>query len=465
MNPDLLGSVGPTLPAYLLFPLAALSVAISLYFSARLKSAPARFVIFAFWSRQMLGLFHAFALKPVALGMTLNGLMTALTFAIGIAVVIRRPLALKPLYPVAIIVVLAIVSTVINGTLGGLLNAISKYGYFVVLTIAVCQSLSDTRGNELILALLGALLIPLVAQDLTVVFHIVKLTEEDNSISYIGGYNQESSFSIIMATVVLCAALCRSPIRWYSILFLLWGAAGVFLANYRTSILAIAPVFAAAIATAIVLAFRREQRGLIALGVALAGTIVFVAAASTVQDRFSDIVSAAASPKSFTERPETFTRQDRRLFSGRLYIWSRYYAAYQESSDVRRTFGAGPEARAPNVLKYAHNTLIAALYEYGPAGPVAIFLLWMSMLGLSLRAPVDERLLLVCAHITFILLNLATMPMWLIEGLLLYSVLCGYTLYRWQQSVTRPVPVARPSWRERHQRWLPSSQSVRVSHD
>ena len=34
---------------------------------------------------------------------------------------------------------------------------------------------------------------------------------------------------------------------------------------------------------------------------------------------------------------------------------------------------------------------------------------------------------LVCTHIGFILLNMATMPFWQIEGLILYALLCGYT--------------------------------------
>jgi hypothetical protein len=34
---------------------------------------------------------------------------------------------------------------------------------------------------------------------------------------------------------------------------------------------------------------------------------------------------------------------------------------------------------------------------------------------------------LVCTHIGFILLNMATMPFWQIEGLILYALVCGYT--------------------------------------
>jgi hypothetical protein len=40
-----------------------------------------------------------------------------------------------------------------------------------------------------------------------------------------------------------------------------------------------------------------------------------------------------------------------------------------------------------------------------------------------------HRGVLVGAHLSFLVLNMSTMPMWMIEGNMLYGIICGYTLY------------------------------------
>ena len=66
---------------------------------------------------------------------------------------------------------------------------------------------------------------------------------------------------------------------------------------------------------------------------------------------------------------------------------------------------------------------------FAAAGIAAVLYLWASMLAActGLRRGPKGRLL--AAHVTFILLNLATMPMWMIEGNILYGIICGYTIY------------------------------------
>src|SRR3546814_13456103 len=40
-----------------------------------------------------------------------------------------------------------------------------------------------------------------------------------------------------------------------------------------------------------------------------------------------------------------------------------------------------------------------------------------------------RSLTLAAGHLSFFILNLATMPFWQVEGLALYGLLCGYTLF------------------------------------
>jgi hypothetical protein len=60
---------------------------------------------------------------------------------------------------------------------------------------------------------------------------------------------------------------------------------------------------------------------------------------------------------------------------------------------------------------------------------VALLYLWSSMLIAALKVRRGPRALLVAAHLSFIILNMATMPHWMIEGDILYGFIVGYTLY------------------------------------
>jgi hypothetical protein len=51
------------------------------------------------------------------------------------------------------------------------------------------------------------------------------------------------------------------------------------------------------------------------------------------------------------------------------------------------------------------------------------------MLIAALKVKHGPRASLIAAHIGFIILNMATMPHWMIEGDILYGIICGYTFY------------------------------------
>jgi hypothetical protein len=61
-------------------------------------------------------------------------------------------------------------------------------------------------------------------------------------------------------------------------------------------------------------------------------------------------------------------------------------------------------------------------------GVAALLWLWFSMFRLALKTDPGERTILISAHASFFLLNMATMPHWQIEGNIFYGLLCGYTI-------------------------------------
>jgi hypothetical protein len=73
--------------------------------------------------------------------------------------------------------------------------------------------------------------------------------------------------------------------------------------------------------------------------------------------------------------------------------------------------------------------LVGTVYELGLVGVLGMLSLWLTMLWVAINAK-GERLMLIAAHASFLLLNMATMPFWQLEGLGLYGFLCGYTMYR-----------------------------------
>ena len=208
---------------------------------------------------------------------------------------------------------------------------------------------------------------------------------------------------------------------------LLISLVGIYFANYRTTMIAIAPMAMAQFTAGISGRFIRDQRAIVAAAafvIALAGVI---GVSWFLQQRFQDVTTVAESRGLMIKPPAEFSVAEGKTLSGRSYIWSSYLYAYLRGSDVQHVIGFGPETRA--LTKYAHNTLISYLYEYGVVGVILIIYWWAAMFVAGLRIVLGPKVRLLVAHVSFILLNMGTMPLWMIEGNILYGILCGYTLY------------------------------------
>src|SRR3546814_9083163 len=92
-------------------------------------------------------------------------------------------------------------------------------------------------------------------------------------------------------------------------------------------------------------------------------------------------------------------------------------------------FGFGPDSWSDWFRVYPHNTVIAFLFELGLVGLAVLLWWWMAMFLLATRTQLSVRTDLVVAQFSFILLNLATMALWQIEGLILFALICGYATF------------------------------------
>jgi hypothetical protein len=165
-------------------------------------------------------------------------------------------------------------------------------------------------------------------------------------------------------------------------------------------------------------------------------TVVGLFGVGTMLDssRFADLSTASEERGALIKRPELFTRDDRHLLSSRAYIWSQYYYSWVDAPARQKLLGFGPESWVGKFTVYAHNTLVSSLYEFGVLGIVATLALWLSMLGIAALAKAGPRFEMLAAHISYLTLNMATMPMWQIEGIIYYSILCGYTVYWYDET-------------------------------
>ncbi|HVZ98872.1 MAG TPA: O-antigen ligase family protein [Caulobacterales bacterium] len=440
----MLDAYSPSLPGSVLYPIAAV-LAIALWFVLRrAEGRAARFVIAAMWLRYVMPVFHDVTFKPVVGDFSMMALVTTGLFGLGCLVVPPRRWMLKALAPIYILLGVTILSAVINGAYSGLVNTLIKWGFFLVLLLGVYEAVRRHGHERTAGFLLWAIAPALVFQAASVVTGVAKQNEGEGALSYIGGYNHESAFSIVMVTGVCVAAFATRLNGIARNVLVAAFLVGLYLANYRTSILAVAPIAIVYFTVQAAGAFRSRER-MIVSGVMLGFSVLGVAAIGfLMRDRFADFATVLHGTPIF-QSPEDFTASQRTLFSSRLYLWSQYLDAFSRGGLEHQFFGFGPDAWRNEFAIYAHNTFISTLYETGALGAGALLYLWGAMAFASLRAEdALVRFKLLASHLTFVLVNMATMGQWLLEGLMFYAFVCGVTLAQTRAAIVLEQPQAPP---------------------
>jgi O-antigen ligase len=189
-----------------------------------------------------------------------------------------------------------------------------------------------------------------------------------------------------------------------------------------------APLAAVQLFTGIPAAVMPKQRSFVRTSMIICGLGGLLVIGTLQSDRFADVGTVLVHGSELMKPPEAFTGDERRILSGRVYLWSNYIDAYENGTTVQKIIGRGPDSWSSNFAIYAHNTLVSYLYEMGIIGVAAILLLWATIASVAMRAQRGQRATILGAHASFFLLNMATMPHWQIEGNILYGLICGYTL-------------------------------------
>lgn len=438
-------SLGASMPTWLLYPATLLVLLVLAYPFYRVRSVIVLFTLFALSYRYLTGAHHGFFFQPSPVGMSWNALGSSAIFMLGLLLIKFRHLLLKPLIPFYLLIAAVALSGLANRDIPGIIDVVVKFGYLIIISICVYESISE-RGEERTMSLLlWSLAAPLLFQSLSIVFSVSKGSEADGTTSYIGGYNHEAAFSIVLATGFVIACFATGLKLWLRSAILLVFIAALVLANYRTTLVAFSPLLFVQFNLDILSRFVPRQRIVIAVAVLAISVGGAIAAASLMQERFSDLLVVLSDPDSLIKPPEFYTPYEKSLMSARPYIWAGYIDAYLDGSFRNLLFGFGPDSWVGVFPVYAHNTLVSAIYEYGAFGLVAMIILWISMMVAAVRVRTGPRGKLIAAHMSFFLLNMATMPHWLIEGNILYGVICGYTFFLLLGAGTAPAPAASPA--------------------
>jgi len=434
-----------SLPPAVLYPVTALLFLTLLYTVSRTQHLSGKLLLIIIWLRYVMQAFHEITYTAIG-GVSINAIGSVFVCCVGALVLYRELPKLRRLPIVLSLVAVIALSGVMNGAIVPTIETLFKWGYFAIVLLALQDCLTRDGDARILRQLLWTFAPPLVYQLLSFALGIGKATESDGSISYIGGYNHEAAFSIVLVTCFTIAAF--APRLHVTVRQVLLGAClvGILAANYRTALIAVAPIAFGYFVFGAARSVAPGRRVLISLVGLLVMAGAMVAASFLMSDRLSDLAVMADGMGDLIRQPDDFTASERDLMSGRLYLWNAYFDTYRSGSDVQLLLGNGADSWIDVFGLYAHNTLVSYLYEFGLAGTALIILIWLAMIVRAFR--IEDWALrgqLVCTHIGFILLNMATMPFWQIEGLILYALLCGYT---YSASMTRglaqvPIQVER----------------------
>lgn len=412
----------------LLILLIALAVAVM-----RLKTRAARYVLITLWLRFAMDCFSSFSLREAAGGVTWNAVGSILFTAAGLLVIRHRHLLLAVLVPIYGLLAVMAVSSFANGVPFAMVEQSAKFGLLVCMIVAAYEAANDEGPERFAAWLMVPFLLPIAMQAVSLALGIGKVAEGDGSVSYVGGFFHESTFSISIAAglVALCfAGRASSPSR---IVFLLASAGALIAANYRTTVIAMLPLLIYLLASIPVLAVRRNARLLVASVGALVAIVAISVAISSVNlefgQRAQSVIDFATSPADLIRPLDSFTEDERRQASGRSYVWSKYVEGFNRSPPLQKLIGHGPDSWEAVFNVYAQNTVISYLYEIGWIGAGIVIILWLVMLLQVFRTPPAVMPALLLLHFGYAVLNMSTQPFWAVEGLMMYGLICGFTLH------------------------------------
>lgn len=334
---------------------------------------------------------------------------------------------------IKLIIVLMLISALINNHILASVASVVKWLFLLQLIwlIHYCFKYDGVKDTLRILGL--AYSYPVVMLLFSVLLGVKKATELDGSLSYLGGFYHESVFSNMIYGALLIYVIHFVISQNYSMTKLLPSLFFIFfltlLVNYRTTVIA-----SAVVVIAVIYSIYNKQsiqlKALSLVSVVIATLLAsFVDLTSTIE-RFEEIPQAVSRISTFISLPEYYSMEDKKFFSGRIYLWSQYISEAMEGSVVRQWFGLGMDSWKSVFRLYAHNTIVSFYYELGLIGVFLISALFINYIMYITRiSDKGVKWLMLGIYLSFLVLNFGTMPLWQIEGIIIYALVIATITY------------------------------------
>jgi hypothetical protein len=399
-----------------------------------------RFLYVSFSLRYLFNFFHQFTTVRIYMGQSLNSLLTVTIVFVGLLITWRYLIRYKALFPIYLFMFVLTFSGVWNGEIDGLINTFLRFSLCLSIILVVVRILDDKQYDDKLPGQLATIFfIPLGMQLLSFVMGLSTNAEGDGNVSYVGGYIHEGVFAGVLLTGCALAAIVGG-ISWRQrTLYLAILLIGLVICNYRTAILAALPIVFAHLVFSGAKGFRIDIAGWVRLVATVAAIGAGLLLIAFLSSRLADVGTVLGGLGDLLKPPSSYGVGDRELLSGRAFIWSEYVFRTIQADLGHFLFGFGPDSWVGNFELYAHNVYISYIYEIGFVGVAFYIFMVFSFIGLALSTPHPLRGAIVSCHIAFILFSFGTMPTYNIEGVMLYGVICGYTLYH-KLAATRTKP-------------------------
>ncbi|MDH3667669.1 MAG: O-antigen ligase family protein [Paracoccaceae bacterium] len=395
---------------------------------ARFRGDPfTQFLLFAIWFRYVLAAFHEITFQPMLGGFSINAVAAIGVGTVGVCSIPMQYFRFRQLSVLYLLIILVCISGVLNKQFNGLIFVNIKWLYFLAIFFLTYRAFGLYGRQAVFRGIFVCLTTPLLLQVASIALGHAKFAELDGSTAYIGGYFHEAVFSIVLVSAMWVSTMIRW--RWELVgpALVLGTAVGLAFSSYRTNILASAPII-------LVYFFARGRdmnlsRKLIAVPMFLTAAFLVVEAGDILFARFTDILVVLGDPGALIKPPTYYTDAEKDIFSGRVYIWALYIHAFVKTDIARQLIGFGPESYESTMPIYAHNTFVSYLFEYGLIGVTLIGIWFIQNLLYVARS--DDQVIArggAAGQLAFLLANLATMPLWQIEGLILYALLLATAL-------------------------------------
>jgi O-Antigen ligase len=417
-----------------------------------LTDLPTRVLLVVIWLRFTMQAFPAYSVDMRVGGQSLNALATLASVAAMLVAADNRLLRLRRLAPIYLVCGAIVLSGVVNAIAMGTIDNAMRWLFMLGIVVLSLRAFLVHGRDRVLRALLTTIIAPLLQLVASLALGVSKAVELDGSVSYIGGFGHEVVFSTILLVFGILVAFVEWRSRSTQLALVALVLLGIMLTDYRTSLISALPLMTTVAVVATLSVLKPRMR--VAMSVVAIATIVtsIPIILNSLPERYADIMQVGENLQVLTKKPYELTEEERRLFSGRIDLWSLYIYSYQNGSELHKIFGFGPDAHEGVIRHQAHNSFISFLYEQGFIGLIVLifhFLFFMTMVNRG--EGVEHVAKLLAATGGFILFNLAGNGLWSIESFIQYGLLIAITLEPTlrkaveRDSLARPDPSLLPS--------------------